>query len=347
MSLRQTYSTILALYCLVAGLVGCARITANEDPFDDLPQLPLARMADETIVLEITLVHVPQSETWDQEVWSEIDEQHLPPELRQQIASNGFRAGIVGMQLPEGLRKQLDARRLGARGVLANLNPGEEHHTGARRIQLRDGNRSDVVTRSPQKSLVVLVDDRGDLVGKTFKNAQPTFTVKANRMADGRARVELTPEIRFGPTRQRWASGEGVFRMESGQDRRTFDELGVDAVLSAGQTLIVAATGPARSLGGTFFASKVDGQREKALLIRLSETGYEDIYAVPEFDSPLVQVVSDERIKEGIRFEKPAQPGGEISMRPVSVLNDEDSRGNFEPADRLGMDGLSLTTPLD
>ena len=85
--------------------------------------------------------------------------------------------------------------------------------------------------------------------------------------------------------------------MESGQDRRRFESMKIETVLSAGQTLVVAAAGPARSLGGNFFARSVDGQREKAMLIRLSETGYDDFYddLTTELTNaaPPVQVVTD------------------------------------------------------
>ena len=326
MNLRHAISMLFALGILWIAQVGCSRVATRADGLDGLPQLPLARMADETVVVEVALVQVPQSSTWDEKVWSEIDEQHLPLDARHRMTSNGFRAGIVGMQLPEGLRQQLDARQSsGARGVLAELSPGEDHVAGARRIQLRDGNRSDIVTRSSQESLVVLMDDGEGVVGRTFKEAQPTFTLRAFRMADGRARLELTPEMRFGPTRQRWASGEGAFRMESGRDRRTFDELTIDTVLSAGQTLVVAAAGPARSLGGSFFASKVDGQREKALLIRLSETGYSDFYP-DDFATDVAE----------------SRTGADdTSGSPVVQVIESDSQ-QFS-----GAGGMSLTTELD
>ena len=271
--LRQIYfAAVTVLLCF-----GCAPLTTVNHHADSSLPLPMAKMADETIVLEVAFAQVPRNSDWNESVWSELDEQHLHPDLRRNLASNGFRAGIVGLQLPNGLREQLDVRP-GPRGVLADLRPGEEQTAGARRIQMREGKRSDIVTRSSQKSLVVLIDDGENLVGRTFKDAQPTFVLRAHPLGDGRAQLEMVPEMRFGPNRQRWASGEGVFRMESGQDRQTFERLKIDSVLSPGQTLVVAASGPAKSLGGNFFAKDVDGQREKALLIRLSETSYADLY---------------------------------------------------------------------
>ena len=267
----------LFIFAITIGMLGCAKVATRESELDKTPSLPLAKIPDETVILEVAFVQVPQSASWHQSVWSEVDEQQFDPSTRRKFGSNGFRAGVVGIQLPSGLREQLDLRP-SARGILADLNPGEEQTTGARRIQLRDGKRGDIVTRSSQSSLVVLVDDGKNLAGRTFKDAQPTFVLKAFPMGDGRARVELTPEMRFGPNRQRWASGEGVFQMETGQDRQTFDDLRIETTLSPGQTLVIAASGPAKSLGGNFFAKNVDGQREKALLIRLSESSYADLY---------------------------------------------------------------------
>lgn len=317
-------------------LSGCANVTPSRSKLGSLPTLPTlpaARLADQTVVLEIAFADVPNDPTWAEDVWSELDEQHLPPSIRQRISTNGFRAGVVGIQLPDRLREQLDLQqRIGMRGILTEMAPGDQSATGARRIQLRSGNRSDVVTRSSQPSLVVLIDDGEQVIGKTFRDAQTAFSMRAFPMPDGRVRLELTPEVRFGPTKQRWSTGEGnMFQMEAGQDRKSYPRMKIEAVLNPGQTLVVATSGASRSLGGNFFAKGVDGQPEKALLIRLAQSNYEDM---ADLGDPGFDPMEELNLGQSLVTESFDQaPNGEA----YEVIDDDDNE-EFE---------TGLTTQLD
>src|SRR5688572_25903775 len=67
--------------------------------------LPTPLMSTETVVLEVAFVHLtPDDHSVESATWRQLDEQVLPIDLRQHLASNGLRAGVAANQLPQELR---------------------------------------------------------------------------------------------------------------------------------------------------------------------------------------------------------------------------------------------------
>ena len=200
------------LVFLVSLVVGCATTGIDEGlNVPDKPLIPPVKLSSDSVVLEIGLVDVPIDDSdWTFDVWSEIDEQQFSPDVRRRLHSNGLRVGTVGSQLPIKLREAIDTRTKTARGILAAISEGASTVQN-RRIQTRAGRRSEIITIPSQPSIVMLMDDGGGVAGKSYKDCQTVFAVRCFPAGDGTAKIELTPEIQFGPPKQRWTgSGRNV-----------------------------------------------------------------------------------------------------------------------------------------
>ena len=250
------------------------------DQADREPLLPLARMSSDSVVLEVAFVDVPiDDDAWSEQLWQQVDEQHLAPEFRRVMQSNGFRSGLVGIQLPQPLREQLDRFQHASSRLLAEMtSQSTRFRPQNRRIQLREGKRSEIITSGLSDSLVVLVHEGDRVAGETFKEAQTVFELRAFPQGDGSATVHLTPEIQYGPQRPKWIGRDGMFQLETTRKSRHFQDMTIAANLLPGQTLLVTAFDMPSSLGGNFFGCGESGETPKILLVRLAQSQYDDLF---------------------------------------------------------------------
>jgi hypothetical protein len=98
---------VLPLLVLFA-LPGCRLLERTRTAADLLGK---PRMSRESVTLETFSVRLPRDDAARYEsIWREVDEHKLPAELRARLAENGFRAGIVGGQLPGVVQELLAVR---------------------------------------------------------------------------------------------------------------------------------------------------------------------------------------------------------------------------------------------
>ncbi len=273
---------VLPLWAVLA-LVGCHSAPKQKG---ESPLVP-PQMSSDSCVLEIFFVRFPFGNPQiNGHLWQEVDEQHFPALLRQRLARNGFRVGLLSGQLPIALSELLE---------LSDKPPpsGNANHAKViemdcpprvvrRRLQIRSGQRGEIVASRIYDQLSVLLCEQGQLGGETYCQAQAMLAVKTFPQDDGRVRLELIPELHHDQTRQRWVGNQGMFRLEAGRPRRVFDNMGVSAVLSPGSMLILSSL-PDRpgSLGHHFFTED-DGQLEqKLLVVRLSQTQHDELFTPP------------------------------------------------------------------
>ena len=258
----------------------------------EISELPRPRMSHDSVVLEVCFVRLPSTDLiGDGRLWEEVDEQHLPTELRRRLTANGFRCGLVGMQLPIPLRSLLEDTEPSANPHGETGSPIESEATAhLRRLQSRAGRRGEIIASQTHQELAVLTHEAGQVCGERVQQAQCLLAVETNPMGDGRVRIELTPEVHFGQPIQKFVGHDGVFRLDTGRHRKVFDRLRIEAILVPGQTLIVTGTPEARGLGKHFFAEVPvgDAPQAKLLLIRLSQTQYDDLFAPGADSTPLV-----------------------------------------------------------
>ena len=279
---------ILLLPVLLALSGGCTTPDLIED---DKSVLAPPSMPPDSCALEVFFVRFPFDDpTANDQLWQAVDEQQLPPELRHQLRQNGFRAGVVGGQIPMALSRLLElddkpppkgeANQVSVADLQAEPRVTRSH------LSIRAGRRKEILASSIHDELTAIVHDRGQLGGQTYTKAQAMLAVKTYPQGDGRVRVELVPELHHGDPRQRYVGDQamGMWRFDPGRPRRVFEKMAFDATLSPGSMLLVASLPHLPgSLGHHFFTTEENGELQQRLLVlRLSQTQHGGLFSPPE-----------------------------------------------------------------
>jgi hypothetical protein len=270
------------LIWLVMLASGCTKLDVQKKAGLNWPQA-----STDSVTLEIFFVRFPLGDAeMNGPLWSMIDEQQVPAETRRKLAANGFRVGVLGNSLPESLEKLLNVP------AETPPKPGDENlvdlqndsRVRRRMLQIRGGRRSSIIAtgeREPHAELHVLL--RGDddqLTGRTYKLVKGQFAMKAFPQGDGRARLELIPEIEHGEPQRRFVPGDGMLKVEFGPAREVLENLRMETTLSPGQMLVLGSL-PERpgSLGYQFFTEQMSGPAEqKFVIVRFTQSKYDDLF---------------------------------------------------------------------
>lgn len=269
---------------LLPALAGCATTAAvkGKSPLHE------ATMSADSVAVEIISVRFPLADAEaNDKLWSEVDEQHFPAELRQRLTRNGFRAGVVAGPIPETLVKLMELKE-------KPPTPGESHQVDPasleaeprvmpRHLQLRAGHRSEIMASGVYDQLPLLMSETGELRGQTYPQAQGVLALKAIPRGDGRVEIELVPELHYDRPRQRWIGDQGMWRLETGKPRRAFDDMRMSALLGPGAMILLTCL-PERtgSLGYYFFTTCGEPRWEQKLIVlRLCQTQHDDLVAPP------------------------------------------------------------------
>jgi len=273
---------ILLVLPILSVLAGC---TSPLGPKGVSPLRP-AQMSLDSVALEIVSVRIPPGDgELGSRVWDEVDEQVLPPELRQRLAKSGFRAGLIGGQVPAVLAKLLELSdrpaAAGEPGQVAAADVQPVPRLAHRHLQTRAGQRNEIIASGIHERLPVLLCESGELRGQTYEQAQGILALVADPQPGGQVRLELTPELHHGQSRQQWVGNQAAWRLEAGRPKRVFDDLRVSALLSPGWMLLVGArSDSAGSLGHSFFLEGTDRDahpEQKLILVRLCQTQHDDV----------------------------------------------------------------------
>jgi len=273
---------------LLASLCGCAQwVNTTGDEVSSLPSPPLP---SDSVVLEVAFARLPLSDadSYD-EIWQQTDEQAFSTDLRRQWAANGLRCGMLGSQLPSKLREILD-RNAGSlvEQAEAALDAQGESTRGDRRIQCRSGRRAKVYCSKAFDQLAVLTQERGTVRGWQLPKAQCLFGLKTYPLGDGRARINLVPEVEHGEMRTQYVGRDGTVMPQLGRERVVLESLALDATLPPGHVLMISTTPECKGLGEHFFVEQTTAAEVRSLLlIRLAVTQHDDLFAPDQLATPL------------------------------------------------------------
>jgi len=281
-------SALAVWIVVVAWSAGCRHVAERVGKSPLKPP----QMSPDSVAIEVFFVRFPWNDPEaNGRLWEEVDEMHLPGEVRQRLGRNGFRVGLVGGQVPVTLAKLMELKDKPAEsspGLETRVTDLErEPRSVRRRMELRPGVRSEIVASDVQDELPVLLCSQSGLEGEIFNSAQPVFDIKAYPERDGRVRIRMVPEIHHGENRLRHVITPGMVRLESGKSKRAFEEMAIEAVLAPGHMLILT-TLPDRSgsLGYRFFTLNPGGQVEqKLMIVRLAQTQHDAVFdSLPVLD---------------------------------------------------------------
>jgi hypothetical protein len=122
-SLPSSKSFIGALHCalVLLGTAGCTFLNTTPAASSKSPLRPF-EPNEHQAALEITTLQLPKQTPDERErLWSGIDELALDPELRRQLAINGFRAGIIRGDTPAALEELIASQLTG--NALSHVDP--------------------------------------------------------------------------------------------------------------------------------------------------------------------------------------------------------------------------------
>ena len=266
---------------------GCALLTTAQKP--EAPSLPAPQLPASSVVLEVAFARIPLADAaaYDQ-IWSAVDEQDFSTDLRRQLTANGVRCGLVGMQMPPKLKEALDDSEPGAveRGEDSTADPQLDR--APRRIQCRGGQRAKILVTKPLDTFSLLLLEDDHVRGLPLSQAQCLFGLKVYPQGDGRAKIELTPEVEHGEMKTQFIGRDGAVLPQLGQDRVVLDKLRLSATIAPGHMLLLSGTPEVKGVGSSFFTETDSGTTyRRMLLVRLAVTQYDDLFAPDQIVTPL------------------------------------------------------------
>ncbi len=174
--MRVRLRAILMVVAVVAP-GGCAVVEPHS-----VAKSPLAPLtvSPEAIMLEVFSAQAPQGTEQLDALWRLVDEQPLDPELRKRLAENGFRAGVLGPNVPADLAKLLKVTdRPVAEEDKAKVPLDTENEVNLRLLYAKSGKRNELVIPHAREELTILEYADGHVHGKTYHKAACRLELRA------------------------------------------------------------------------------------------------------------------------------------------------------------------------
>jgi hypothetical protein len=247
-------------------------------------QLPPLRPAPNRAMLDMALIGVPADHAGVSALWQDLDEQHVSTALRQRLAENGIRCGLLGQQLPPSVEQLIETST-----QQTTAQTGFAQGVTIQRMTFSPGAARQLAATGIRDEMIVL-HSRGESVsGNTYQAAQCLLDIRCDHAPGDRVRLAVIPEIHHGEPRRHVGGSQGALQFIVRKDKVAFDELTIETELAIGQTLVLGATDPPKGLGTNFFLHDETGQRQtKLLLIRLVQAPHEPLFpAAPADPLPL------------------------------------------------------------
>lgn len=273
------------LFWLILGVV-CANFSCNlikfpkpssSGPVANVPVL--LNQSIDTVSMEVFIVRLaPHQNELLQQLWQEVDEQSLPPQLRRELFAQGFRVGILGNLLSPVLAQLLTISADGRVDVpwgevheMSAASAAREPTVTRNMLNLLPAMRALVkVFDAPLPALTLLREENGMILGQTYREAIGLLCVSATANRDGSAQIQIVPELEHGVSELRVRSVQAIVTHETSRPRYVFESLTVSQRLLPGQWLILGTTTPdSAGAGKTFFVRRNSGLEQRLVAIRL------------------------------------------------------------------------------
>ena len=268
---------------------GCSLLLTLPVPEDPQSFLKSVETAPDSVALEIFQVRFPATDNQlDEELWRAVDEQRLNVDVRHALISNGFRVGVLGSAVPDTLAKYLKLESELPETKAERLITGESADpTVTRRVVQLGRHKPATIKVSPLRDhLNVMMNEAEGLRGRSYRQVQAVYTMRAESIVGQRVSLRLIPELQHGELRTRYAgSDQGVLLMTPSRERELYDELELNVELTPGEWLVVSGLPDAAgSLGHALHADDQRGPAElKLVLIRPVEVPRSEILANADF----------------------------------------------------------------
>lgn len=257
--------------------MGCAAWRPNGDePTAVKREILPSRLPNDVAGVETILVrlNVEQSQRLP-ELWAQVDEQVLRPELRLAMDRNGMRAAKTSGTMPHLLAQWIEetVRRL-EEDPLEQIGFAADVSSYSQLWRCRAESKKELNIRNfPGEKICVFFHD-GIVKGKTFDAPQFLYAIQAAPTGDGSAQIKLTPEMQYGDPVRKVITRDSAIRTDNRRESVIWDSLMIDLRIQRGDCILIGPTDMARALGEHFFHTKThQGDLQPVLLIvRLSES---------------------------------------------------------------------------
>jgi len=264
---------------------GCGVLLTTSPPPDPQSLLRAVETGPESIKLEIFQVRIPADDPeLGKELWSSVDEQRLDRSARRNLVRNGFRAGVLGGAMPDLLARKLNLQsEMPEYATDRVITDNTASPRVVRRVlTINQSNEATVQASDLRDNVSVLLNGDDGLQGQSYEQVQAVYTLRAERASGQRVALRLTPELRHGEVRNRYAGGDqGIFLVTPSRERQAYDRLMLSTELAAGELLVVGCLHDAPgSLGRVFHGVDLAGPAEqKLVLVRLLQAPPSEILA--------------------------------------------------------------------
>ena len=270
---------------ILLSLAGCSSLFLLPAASDPHSFLKPVETSPDSVTLEIFQVRLPaNNQELAEEIWQAIDELRLPVEARHELVRNGFRAGVVGGALPDGLAAHLNLQSVHPETTPERVITGGNANPKVTRrvVQLSRQESATIQSAELRQSVHVFMNEDSGIHGRSYHQAEPTYSLLAQAISGQRVVLQLIPELQHGELKNRYAGGDqGIFLMTQSREKESFDKLTIRSELAAGEMLLVSCLPDVSgSLGHIFHAQDLRGPLEhKLVLIRMLQVPGSEILA--------------------------------------------------------------------
>jgi hypothetical protein len=269
--------SISLIFCALVLCVhsGCTRW--GREPQARVELLRPAEPSAESVTLEIFFARIPPGNILlNDPTWHQIDEQPIASSVRRLLMLNGFRAGVVGGNIPANMARLLELVEAypAQSELLQPVEPVHEPTVSRRWKQVRSGDPVQILASDLYDELPLLWHTGEHLGGRTLSQAQCIFALTPTVQTDSAVRFRLVPEVHYDQPQREFRSSEGFLHMHIARPKQAFDQLAIDVTLSAGQMLVISSLqDQSGSLGHHFLTRQTpQGLEQKLIVIRLAGT---------------------------------------------------------------------------
>ena len=281
----------LAHICCCAGLAycwGCATwLPSGEEPAPGNAKhgFGTAVTPSDVAGVETILVRLnPAQAERLLELWAQIDEQALKPELRIAMDKNGMRAGKITGHIPSLLDEWVrqTVKRIGE-DPLEQAGFAADVSSFSQLWRCRANVRKELSVRNIAIGSTCVFYHDGTSKGRVYEASHFMFSIQATTHGDASANIHLTPEMQHGELVNKVIARESATRIDTRRETVTWEQLAIDLRIQQGDCIVIGPTTESRGLGEHFFHTKTqNGEIQPVLLlVRLSEAAADSAFARP------------------------------------------------------------------
>jgi hypothetical protein len=217
------------------------------------------RIVPKRCVLKMMIAVRPQDdEALRDTVWQAADCQAIGDGVRQALAANGLRIGVITGELPSAVQSILDAP--------------PPHKIDPTLIVRNDGEPVQIPLGGDRSQLDLMISRAGRVIGKTYKDAKGQLRIVPRQADPDGVTLRIVPELHHGPVRQGWQAAPGggafapyTFVSKNGQEEESLRELAVELALHANQVAVLGAVPGHEGSLGAFLFHEADGNSDRLL----------------------------------------------------------------------------------